>query len=584
MDVSSVLKLLGGVALFLFGMSLMGDSLKKVAGNKLEVFLYKLTSNRLKGILLGTAVTAIIQSSSATSAMVVGFVNSGMMKVKQAISIIMGAIIGTSITGWIISLSYIGNGKPGVLDLFSTSSLSAIIGVIGIVLIMGSKKRKIRNTGEILMGFAVLMIGMEQMSLSVSGLRTNPIFLNFFTSFSNPVIGILVGALFTSIIQSASAAVGIIQALSTTGVISLGMSLPIIMGIAIGASIPVIVSSIGANTSAKRSAWSYLVIDIIGVVVFSILFYGLNPLFNLVKIDMIVNPVDLALANTVFRVIIIILQAPFISLIEKITCSLIKEDKSRDEQYAEVNNLEERFLKYPPLACENVSNAMNSMADKVLNILCSSISLFEKYDEKIVTKIEQKEEIIDEYEDKIGVYLTKMAGISLNGEQSRLVGRYLHSVTDLERISDHALNLSEIVEKINEDKKVFTTHGRQELEVLFNAIREVATLTVDSFIASNKESAYKVEPLEQVIDELVDQMKENHVRRLQEGKCSITSGYVFNDLLTNLERISDHCSNIALSTIAMYDKNLDVHDYEIKVTHEQRFKKYYSEFRELYKI
>lgn len=576
MSLSDVVKLLGGVALFLFGMTLMGDSLKKVAGSKLEVFLYKLTGSPLKGILLGTGVTAVIQSSSATSAMVVGFVNSGMMKVKQAISIIMGAIIGTSITGWIISLSYVGTGNSGILALLSTSTLSALIGVVGIILIMFSKKRKQKNIGEILLGFTVLMVGMEQMSGAVSGLKSDPTFLSLFTSFNNPIIGILVGLGFTVIIQSASAACGIIQALSTTGVITVNMAVPVLIGIAIGASVPVIISSIGANSDAKRAAMSYLVIDFIGGIVIAILYYAGDMIFHFSFANDIVNPVSVALINSVMRIIMIILLAPFINLIVKIVNVIVKDSQEDDEQYAEVNKLEERFLEYPPLAIENVSNAINSMADKTLDILFEATDLILKYDEKANEEVEKREMVIDEYEDRINVYLTKLAARSLSGYQSRLVGRYLHSVSDLERISDHALNIAQLASKMNEDGVKFSDTSLKEINVLFTSIKKIATMTVDSFMINDADTSYAIEPLEQVNDKIVDEMKENHINRLQKGECNIENSYIFNDLLNNYERVSDHCSNIALSTIGLYDKDFDTHTYEIEIRDDDKFKELYK--------
>ncbi|MDO4499741.1 MAG: Na/Pi cotransporter family protein [Erysipelotrichaceae bacterium] len=584
MTLTDVIKLLGGVALFLFGMTLMGDSLKKVAGSKLELFLYKLTGNTVKGILLGTGVTAVIQSSSATSAMVVGFVNSGMMKVKQAIGIIMGAIIGTSITGWVISLSYIGNGSKGIFELLSTSSLASMVGVIGILLIMTSKKRKYRNIGEILMGFAVLMVGMEQMSGSVSGLRNDPNFLALFTSFNNPLLGILAGAGFTAIIQSASAAVGIIQALSTTGVISLSMSIPILIGIAIGASVPVIISSIGANAAAKKSALSYLIVDVLGGTIVSVLFYGGYMIFKFSFAAMILNPVSLALVNTIIRVIMVVCLAPFIGFLEKIVNFFVKENNEDDAELAEVKKLEERFLAYPPLAIENVSNAVNAMASKMLNILFESIDMIGAYDDNKFEEISKMEEIIDEYEDKINFYLTKLSKRSLSGYQSRTVGRYLRSISDIERISDHALNIAQCAGKIKEDNIEFTDQSKKELNILLSAIKEVSTHTVDSFTANSVELSYEVEPLEEVIDRICDHMKESHIERLQKGECNIKSGYIYNDLLTNFERVSDHCSNIAISTIGLYQKELDAHTYEIEVAKEDKFKEYVKKYTEMYKI
>ncbi len=579
MTLSDIVKLLGGVALFLFGMTLMGDSLKKVAGTKLEVFLYKLTDNPLKGILLGTGVTAIIQSSSATSAMVVGFVNSGMMKLEQAISVIMGAIIGTSITGWVISLSYIGTGNSGVLELLSTSSLAAIIGVVGIVLIMGSKKRKQKNIGEILLGFTVLMVGMEQMSGSVSGLRSDPTFLNLFATLSNPFLGIGFGLLFTAVVQSASAAIGIIQALSTTGVITLNTAVPIMIGVAIGASLPVIISSIGAIAEAKKAAYSYLVIDTFGGIIVMIIYSILSAIFKQ-QFNMIVNPISVALTNTLLRVAMIAILYPFIKVVEKVVNMMVKNDASNDEQMEEINKLEERFLQYPPLAVENVSNAINAMANKTLKILFDALNLIGNYDEKEYERIEKQEEIIDEYEDKINTYLTRMAARSLNGYQSRIVGRYLHSVGDFERISDHALNIAQIAQKINEDKIVFSDHSKEELKIFKSAIKKVSTMAVDSFITNDVDTSYNVQPMEQVVDKITDQLRENHIARLQKGCCNIESSYVFSDILNNFERVSDHCSNISLATIALYDKHMDTHTYEIEIREEDKFRKLFSKYLE----
>ncbi len=576
MTISDIIKLLGGVALFLFGMTLMGDSLKKVAGTKLEVFLYKLTDSPIKGILLGTAVTAIIQSSSATSAMVVGFVNSGMMKLKQAISIIMGAIIGTSITGWIISLSYIGTGNSGVLELFSTSTLASIIGIIGILMIMISNKRKQKNIGEILLGFTILMVGMEQMSGAVSGLRSEPAFLNLFTSFANPILGIGFGLAFTAIIQSASAAVGIIQALSSTGVITVNMTVPILIGIAIGASLPVIISAIGANADAKKAAFSYLVIDFVGGIIFAILFYGINMVVHFSFLDNIVNPVSIAFINTLIRAIMVLILSPFIHIIEKIVGFIVKD--KNDEEQSDTNLLEERFLDYPPLAIENVTHVINTMAGKSLDIIFAATALIDNYDEKKFEKVVKKEVRLDEYEDKINTYLTRLGARSLSGYQSRLVNRYLHSVGDLERISDHALNIAQTAQEISENKVVLSSSAKKELELLIKAIKEVTTMATDSFILSDVETSYRIEALEQVVDKITDQLKENHIARLQSGECSIESGYYYDDLLNNYERVSDHCSNIALATIGLFDKNFDMHTYEIQIREEDKFKEEYRNF------
>lgn len=576
MTLSDIVKLFGGVALFLFGMTLMGNSLKKVAGTKLEVFLYKLTKSPLKGILLGAGVTAIIQSSSATSVMVVGFVNSGMMKLSQAISIIMGAIVGTSITGWIISLSYIGSGNSGILELLASDTLASLIGVIGIFQVMFSKRNKNKNIGEILLGFTILMVGMEQMSLSLSGLRNEPIFLKILTSIANPFFGICFGIFFTALIQSASAAVGIIQALSLTGVIKVNMSVPLLIGIAIGASLPVIISSIGANIEAKKTAYSYLVIDVVGGLVFVLLFYSLAYLFKFNFLNYVVNPISIALLNTLIRVVMIILLAPFIKYIEKAVNILIKDNGENEQNNFDL--LEERFLQYPPLAVENVTRVINTMAAKCLDIVFIAIELIYNFDEKKYTKVEKKENQLDEYEDKINIYLTKMASRSLNNYQSKLVGRYLHSVGDLERISDHALNIAQLAQKIYEDKLVLSDTSKKELKLLLKAIEKVTTKAVDSFITSDKKLSYEVEPLEQVVDKITDELRENHIKRLIKGECDIESGYIFDDLLNNFERVSDHCSNIALTTIGIYEKDFDMHNYEMEIRKDSNYISLYREY------
>jgi len=582
MNIADVFVLLGGVALFLFGMSIMGDSLKKVAGSKLELFLYKLTNTPLKGILLGCGVTAIIQSSSATSAMVVGFVNSGMMKLKQAIGIIMGAIIGTSITGWIISLSYIGSSDSSLLQLLSTESLTAIVALIGIILYMFVKKNKNRHIGEILLGFAVLMMGMKSMSGAVSGLREAEGFLNLLTNFSNPLLGIIFGLIFTSVIQSASAAVGIIQALSVTGVISLDIALPVLMGISIGASVPVIISSVGASKDSQRAAYSYLGVSILGTIITSIIYYVLR-FIGVIKIgSMILNPISIATVNTLFRLLVVVLLTPFISLIEKMMTSIIKDDLKDRAEYIGVEQLEERFIQYPPLAVEHTRLAINAMSSFVRDILAKSISLLDNYNDDDFKEIDKTENIIDEYEDRIGTYLSKLTGVEMSKDESEAVAKYLHAITDLERISDHSFNLAELAAKAREDDIVFTDKGKEELKVMYRAIGDIIDLTLDSFISEDIDSACLVEPFEELIDNLIDQMKDNHVKRLQKGECSLSNGYVFNDILTDLERISDHCSNIALAVIELSHQSLEFHDYIIKLRETKVFEENYHNFSQKY--
>ena len=587
MNLADALSLLGGVSLFLFGMTLMGEGLKLVAGNKLELILYKLSGTPLKGILLGTGVTAVIQSSSATSVMVVGFVNSGMMKMKQAISIIMGAIIGTSITGWIISLSDIG-GSNGILSLLSTETLSAITAIVGIYLRLFSKKQSHHHTGDILMGFAILMFGMKAMSSSVSSLRESEVFLTLLTQFSNPILGILIGMVFTTVIQSASASVGILQALSSTGVITFEIALPIIMGIAIGASVPVLLSALGASTDGKRTALSYLVVDVLGVIVFSILFYSLNAIIHFPFMAMSLRSVNIALVNTVFRLIVVAMLLPFISLLEKLVSTIIKDKaEKQDKELDDIKRLEERFISYPPLAVENARIAINKMGELAeKNILDAFTLLRNGYTDGGFEEVERIEGIIDKYEDTIGTYLTKLTGREMPTDLNRSVAKYLHTLTDFERISDHALNIAESAREIKEKEITFTPGAIHEMDVMMNALERIMHITVSSFIDNDLDKAYLVEPLEEVIDELCEKMRFNHVDRLTKGECTILNGYIFNDLIGNYERISDHCSNTAATLIEMEEGVFGLHTYtnEVKDRHTHNFEENYKFFSETFSL
>ena len=587
MNLADALSLLGGVSLFLFGMTLMGEGLKLVAGNKLELILYKLSGTPLKGILLGTGVTAVIQSSSATSVMVVGFVNSGMMKMKQAISIIMGAIIGTSITGWIISLSDIG-GSNGILSLLSTETLSAITAIVGIYLRLFSKKQSHHHTGDILMGFAILMFGMKAMSSSVSSLRESEVFLTLLTQFSNPILGILIGMVFTTVIQSTSASVGILQALSSTGVITFEIALPIIMGIAIGASVPVLLSALGASTDGKRTALSYLVVDVLGVIVFSILFYSLNAIIHFPFMAMSLRSVNIALVNTVFRLIVVAMLLPFISVLEKLVSTIIKDKaEKQDKELDDIKRLEERFISYPPLAVENARIAINKMGELAeKNILDAFTLLRNGYTDGGFEEVERIEGIIDKYEDTIGTYLTKLTGREMPTDLNRSVAKYLHTLTDFERISDHALNIAESAREIKEKEITFTPGAIHEMDVMMNALERIMHITVSSFIDNDLDKAYLVEPLEEVIDELCEKMRFNHVDRLTKGECTILNGYIFNDLIGNYERISDHCSNTAATLIEMEEGIFGLHTYtnEVKDSHTHNFEENYKFFSETFSL
>ena len=583
MDILDFVMLLGGVAMFLYGMSLMGDGLKKVAGNKLELILYRLSSNPLKGILLGTGVTAVIQSSSATSVMVVGFVNSAMMKLRQAIAIIMGAVIGTSITGWIICLSSVGTASPA-LKLLSTEALAAITAVASILLKSIVKKRSTKHIADILMGFAVLMFGMKTMSGSVSALKEDPGFISFLTSFSNPFLGILIGIVFTAILQSASASVGILQALSSTGLITLDEALPIILGIAIGASVPVLLSGMGSPKDGKRTAISYLVIEILRVILFAAVFYGLNAILHFSFIHQTMDMFSIALLNTLFRVSTVIVLALFIPLIEKLVVKLVPGNPADEENTRDMDRLEERFLAYPTLAVEQTRLTINKMAELTQKSMNVAINLLNDYSEKDFAEVESLEGIVDRYEDKIGSYLMKLTGREMTETQNKAVSQYLRAITDLERISDHAMNIAERALELKEKKIAFSDKGKKEMDTLKDAILEILSITFSCFLEDDTDEAYRVEPLEQVIDKLCQKMREKHTARLQKGKCTIGQGYVFNDLIADFERVSDHCSNIAIVIVDLMSNSLDVHELSESMHegHPDRYDEYYEEFRAKY--
>ena len=585
MNITDVIKLLGGVAMFLYGMSLMGTSLKQVAGNKLELILYRLSGTPLRGILLGAGVTAVIQSSSATSVMTVGFVNSMMMKLRQALAVIMGAVIGTSITGWLIALGGVGGSESSpVLQLMSTEGISAIAAIAGILMRMICKKKTMIHIGDILMGFAVLMFGMKAMSSAVSGLHDDPAFISFLTNFSNPLLGILVGFVFTAILQSASASVGILQALSSTGLLTMGETLPIILGIAIGASVPVGLSGLGSSVEGRRTAFSYPVIEILRVILFAAVFYGLNAALHFSFMENTVNMVSIALINTMFRVSTVAILAWFIPLIEKLMIRLVPADPQEEAETEDMKRLEERFLAYPTLAVEQTRLTIGKMAELAERSMVAAIALLDKFDPKGYQEVESLEGIVDRYEDKIGSYLMRLTGQEMTDTQNKAVSQYLRAITDLERISDHALNIAEHAEEIRDKKIRFSDKGDKEMNNLKTAISEILHTAIDSFLTGDAEMAYRVEPLEQVIDAICRKMRERHTARLQKGKCTIGNGYVFNDLISDFERVSDHCSNIAIVQVELEDNALDVHEMseEMKQENMHQFDMYYEEYASRY--
>ena len=584
MSVADVISLLGGIALFLFGMSLMGEGLKKVAGSRLELVLYKLSSTPLKGVLLGTGVTAVIQSSSATSVMVVGFVNSGMMKVKQAIGVIMGAILGTSVTGWILCLSSL-EGGSGVVQLLSTEVLTGIVAVVGIILRMFTGKTSNRYVGEILLGFAVLMYGMSAMSGAVSPLRESEAFIRILTSFSNPILGILVGLAFTSVLQSASAAVGILQALAITGAVTFEVALPIVMGIAIGAAVPVLLSALGANLNGKRTAFIYLLIDVLGVLIWALLFYGANAIIRFTFLDTVMSSVSIALMNTLFRLATVIVLLPCIGLMEHMVELLFPDDGSAAEEQ-EMDRLEERFLQHPALSIEQSRLVTNSMAERAEGNLLMAVGLRNRWSDKDFRMVGETESVIDRYEDKLGTYLMKITSKSLSQSQSEEVSKYLHTISDFERISDHALNISEAAKEIHDKDLQFSPEACHELDVIESAVREILSIAVGAFVENDPQRAARVEPLEEIVDGLCDEMKSHHVDRLQSGSCTLNLGFVFNDLLTNYERVADHCSNIAVAIIELESDSFDTHEYlnSVRAMKSSSFARYYEEYKQEYHL
>ena len=584
MDATNIISLLGGVAMFLFGMSVMGDSLKKVAGSKMEMVLYKLAGNPVKGIALGTIVTAVIQSSSATSVMVVGFVNSGMMKVRQAVGIVLGAILGTSITGWILALNSIGGSGSSVASIFSTEVLTGVVALIGIALWMFSKKAVQKNVGGIMLGFAVLMYGMSMMSGSISPLREDPRFISMMTSFINPVVGVIAGMLITAVIQSASAAVGILQALAVTGAVEFDMAFPILMGIGIGASVPVMLSALGASTNGKRTAFVYLIIDVLGAILVGGIFYILNAIIGFSFMNQEMTMVTVALTNTLYRLAIVILLSPAIGLLEKIVCALFPESEEAAAEQADMDRLESRFLDHPALALAQSRTVIDSMATKALESIKDAIAARRAYDKDGIKKVIDLEGVIDRYEDKLGSYIFKITSRNLDEEQSIDANKYLRVLSDFERMSDHARNIVEAAEEIHEKKIEFTKDAERELDILEDAINEITALTIDAFINNDVDKAMKIDPLEEVVDDLCDELKAHHTDRISRQECTFEHSFVFNDLLTDYERISDHCSNIAVDIIEAGPNGTQAHEYHMSTDYRQdeKFQHYYNEYKDKY--
>ncbi len=556
MDFFDVLTLLGGLSLFLFGMNLMGNSLEKCAGSSLKVLLSKLTSRKILGFLTGLGVTAVIQSSSATTVMVVGFVNSGLLSLRQAIGVIMGANVGTTVTAWILSLTGL-DGESFFIRLLEPTSFSPVLALIGVGLTMMAKSERKKDVGMILLGFAVLMFGMDTMSGAVAGLQDVPEFQSIFLMFTNPVLGVLAGAILTAIIQSSSASVGILQALSATGQVTYGAAIPIIMGQNIGTCVTAMISSVGANKNAKRAAVVHLLFNIIGTCVWLSVFYLINAV---VHFDFVGNSIDqlgIAVVHTTFNVLCTALLFPFSGLLEKLACRLVRDDKVPEQ----IQILDERLLSTPPVAIGRCQEVAETMARISMDALRTGCHLIEHYDAKEAQAVRETEKEADQYEDMLGTYLVKLGRENLSERDNRQVSKLLHIIGDFERISDHAVNVVESAEEMRSKGLHFSPQAKQELNVLTSAVGEIMDLSLDAFLKDDPDLAVKVEPLEQVVDTLKEQLRNRHILRLQRGECTIELGFVWSDLLTDLERVADHCSNIAGCVIEMSHGSLDVHEY-----------------------
>ena len=589
MDIFGILTMVGGLALFLYGMNTMGDGLVMLSGGKLEQVLERLTKKRIMALLLGALVTAVIQSSSATTVMVVGFVNSGIMKLTQAVGIIMGANIGTTITSWILSLTGISSGNV-FIKLLKPSSFSPVLAAIGIICMMtgkdGSRKKTI---GSILLGFAVLMFGMETMSGAVSPLKDNPTFTGMLTAFSNPILGMAAGAVLTAVIQSSSASVGILQALCMSGAVTYGTALPIIMGQNIGTCVTALISSIGASKNAKRAAFIHLYFNLIGTILFMAVFYFINHFVNFAFLSNTAGAAGIAVIHSLFNIGCAIVLFPFADKLVALSTFTVKnQTASEPEQILpeELAALDERFLDSPSFAIQLCKNAVIKMAEYSKKAILLAMEVQTEYSSEKVAEVIQLEQLVDQFEDSIGTYLVKLAGKDLSMDDSHLLSVLLHCISDFERISDHAINITEAVDKLQKQGLEFTSQGKHELDSLGIAIRDILTMTQNAFSTGNTTTAADVEPLEEVIDDLVKEMKQRHIVRLRSGNCSMEAGLLLEDILTNYERVSDHCSNIAAALIEIQADELDMHRYiDVKIKgSDPHFQKEYLRLKNIYTL
>ena len=586
MGIFEVLSLLCGLALFLYGMDVMGDSLKKSAGSRLKAILAKMTSSPIRGFLLGLGVTAIIQSSSATTVMVVGFVNSGTMVLTQAVGVIMGANVGTAVTAWLTALSGLGGEAAesiGWVEWLKPDSWMPILAVIGICLVMFTKRGKKKDIGNILLGFAILMVGMSMMSDSVAGLKNDEGFKSILTMFSNPILGVLAGLVLTAIVQSSSASIGILQSLTVTGAITYGAAIPIIMGQNIGTCVTALISALGAGKNGKRAAMIHLYFNIIGVVLWLCIFYIFNAIFEFAFVSTAIDMWGVAGVHTIFKILSVIAIGPFYKQLEKLSILTIKDKKDENE---EISLLDERLFETPAIAVERSAVATYSMAKIACDALKKSLVLFDKYDSKLADEIRDLETKADQYEDQIGSYLVKLSACDMAEQDSNQITKLLHMIGDFERISDHAVNIVESAEEMKDKKIEFSAEAKRDITVMKRAVSDIVDMTQKAFIENDVYLAEDVEPLEEVVDDIRDEIKLGHILRLQKSECSIEHGFILSDILNNFERVSDHCSNIAscVIEISKYD-SLSMHKYKDEVKHENKdFKTKVAEYKAVYSL
>lgn len=586
MDIFGLLSMIGGLAIFLYGMNVMGGGLEKLSGGRLESVLEKLTSNLLKAVLLGAGVTAVIQSSSATTVMLVGFVNSGIMKLSQAIGIIMGANIGTTITSWLLSLTGIESGNF-FIRMLKPTSFAPILAVIGIVFLMGAKSDKKKNVAEILLGFTVLMFGMEMMSDAVKPLADVPEFTGILTAFRNPFLGILAGAVLTAVIQSSSASVGILQALSATGAFSYGTVIPIIMGQNIGTCVTAMISAIGANKGAKRTAFVHLYFNVIGAVVFLVVYNILNAVFSFGFTDETVGAAGIAAIHSIFNIFATLILLPFTKGLEKLaylTIPVTEEEMASAEKENEFQTLDVRFLSTPGFAIEQCVSLVKKMAVHAECVMVKAMELLEHYSQEEAALVSSQEDMLDQYEDKLGAYLTQLNSKNLTEQEGQSVSTLMHSINDFERIGDHAVNIMEIARKMHKKEMHFSKNAKHEMKVFGEAVKDILNRSVESFVNRDMELAMSIEPLEEVIDDLNKEVKKRHIKRLRKGKCTIELGLVLSDIAMNYERVADHCSNLAVYMLQMEDRSVEVHGYVNNLPEKTReqFDKMQEEYKEKY--